>query len=64
MIDIFNPDSERRCYSVLSIPADPYSNDRIDGKLIGVGCSDVLDAGWDRAYERARRIAEEYMEKN
>jgi hypothetical protein len=64
MIDIFNPDLVRRCYSVLSIPEDPYSNDKINGKLIGVGCSDVPDAGWDQAYERARRIAEEYMEKN
>jgi len=64
MIDIFNPDSVKRCYSVLSFAEDPYLNEETNGQLIGVGCADTPDLTWSFAYERARKIAEEYMEKN
>jgi len=64
MIDIFNPDSTKRCYSVLSMVEDPYVNEETKGEMIGVGCSDPGDSGWEHAYERARKIAEAYMAKN
>lgn len=64
MIDIFNPDSVKRCYSVISLQDDPYSNEQASGELIGVGCADTPHAAWDSAYDHARKIAEEYMEKN
>jgi hypothetical protein len=64
MIDIFNPDTEKRCYSVFSLPKNPYSSEETNGELIGVGCAGSPNVGWDRAYKRARKIAEQYMEKN
>jgi len=58
MIDIFNPNPTRRCYSVFVLRNHP---DMLGAKkkAIGVGCAD--EGGWDRAYERARKIAEEFM---
>jgi hypothetical protein len=54
----------KRCYSVLFFAEDPYLSEETNGELIGVGCADTPDAAWSFAYERARKIAEEYMEKN
>jgi len=61
MIDIFNPDSLRRCYPVLVLRKHPD----FEGKkeVIGFGCADETENGWELAYQRARRIAEEFMAK-
>jgi hypothetical protein len=60
MIDIFNPDPIRRCYSVFALRNYPQSS-RGKKDVIGVGCADDAEEGWGQAYERARRIAEDFM---
>jgi hypothetical protein len=61
MIDIFNPDQERRCYSVMVFPKSPYSDNPVKGEAIGVGCAERPKEDWTDAYERARKIAEKFM---
>jgi len=63
MIDIFNPDSSRRCYSVFVLRNHPDLPEA-KKKVIGVGYADEAEDGWNRAYERARRIAEEFMTRS
>jgi hypothetical protein len=58
MIDIFNPNPTKRCYSVFVLRSHPDLPEA-KKKAIGVGCAG--EDGWHRAYERARRIAEEFM---
>jgi len=62
MIDVFQPDTMKRCYSVLLYLQDPYSSETVKGKLIGTGCADGSSETWNHAYERARKIAEGYMD--
>ena len=59
MIDIFNPDLLKRCYSVFVLHGGPKAR----RKIVGVACADKAEGGWIRAYERARRIAEQFMAK-
>ncbi len=61
MIDIFNPDSGRRCYSVLVLPGNPYANEDLKGETIGVGCAEGPKETWSDAFEHAKKIAQEYM---
>jgi hypothetical protein len=62
MIDVFQPDTSKRCYPVLFFLEDPYSSEA-KGELIGIGCANTPTETWNDAYERARKIAEEYMEE-
>ena len=64
MIDIFNPDPSRRCYSILILPGNPNSDEKLSRKVIGVGCAERPDETWIDAYQHAREIAEEYMKRN
>jgi len=64
MIDIFNPNPSKRCYSVLILPGNPNLDDSLRHKVIGVGCAEKPDETWVNAYQRARKIAEEYMNRN
>jgi len=59
MIDIFNPDLVKRCYSVFLFHGEP--NRGQSGKeVIGIACADD-EGGWIQAYERAKVIAEHFM---
>jgi hypothetical protein len=60
MIDIFNL-RRRRCYAVFALKGNPMESRSARGKLIGMGCADSR-SGWVGAYEKARRIADEYMD--
>jgi hypothetical protein len=64
MIDIFNPDPVKQCYSVLVLPGNPYEHDGLKREIIGVGCGSGTERNWVTAYNRARKIAERYMKKN
>ena len=64
LIDIFNPDPSRRCYSILILPGNPNSDEDLARKVIGVGCAERPDETWIDAYQRAREIADEYMRQN
>jgi hypothetical protein len=64
MIDIFNPDPSRRCYSILIFPGNPNSDENLSHEVIGVGCAEGPDETWIDAYQHAREIAEEYMKRN
>ena len=64
MIDVFQPDTSKRCYPVLFFLEDPYSSEEAKGELIGIGCADTPNETWNHAYERARKIAEKYMDGN
>jgi len=62
MIDIFTA-RPNRCYAVLAFETNPiYTND-LKGKLIGMGCA-KSSRDWIGAYERARIIADRYMNRN
>jgi len=62
MIDIFNPDLLKRCYSVFVLHhAGGRSMVEVKKKILGIGCADEAEGGWIRAYDRARRIAEQFM---
>ncbi len=63
MIDIFNPDYSKRCYSVLSYTRNPLSADNLKGNIIGLGCASRRK-DWKIAYHRARKLAEQYMKTN
>ena len=63
MIDIFNPDMEKRCYSVLVFYGDP-SVAASRKKVLGIACADEGEGGWIQVYERAKNIAEQFMSKN
>jgi hypothetical protein len=60
MIDIFNPDSLKRCYSVLVLHGDPSKNETRK-EIVGIACADESEGGWVQAYVRARNIAEQFM---
>jgi hypothetical protein len=62
MIDIFNPDLLKRCYSVFVLHG---RRSMLGSKkeIVGIGCADEAEDGWIRAYDRARRIAEQFMTK-
>jgi hypothetical protein len=62
MIDIYSPHPDR-CYVVLAFDTDPYETDDLRGKVIGRGCAEG-PSDWNRAYERAREIADRYMSRN
>jgi hypothetical protein len=62
MVDIFNPDLVKRCYSVFVLHGSPYAT-KARKKVVGIACADKSKGGWIRAYERARRIAERFMAK-
>lgn len=61
LIDIFNPETSERCYSVFVLPANPNSTEETKRTLIGTACADTSDDGWGSVYERALKIAEKYM---
>ena len=63
MIDIFNPDPARRCYSILILPGNPNTNANLRHRVIGVGCAEISEETWINAYQRARDIAEKYMKQ-
>jgi len=60
MIDIFNPDLVKRCYSVFVFHGDPS---RIESRKEVVGIACAGEGGWIQAYERAKRIADQFMAK-
>lgn len=62
MIDIFNPNLAKRSYSVISYSEDPYINEA-QGEVVGIGYASESDTAWSAAYEAARKIADEYMDK-
>ena len=62
MIDIFNPDSLKGCYSVFVLHGGT-SLTKARREVLGIACADKTEGGWIRAYERARRIAERFMAK-
>jgi hypothetical protein len=62
MINIFNPRA-KRCYSVLLLRSNPYEGNDLKGKVIGEGCAEKRN-DWVIAYQKAREIAERYMEGN
>jgi len=62
MIDIFNPDLVKRCYSVFVFHGDP-SIIEPRKEVVGIACADEGKGGWIQAYERAKRIAEQFMAK-
>jgi len=64
MIDIFNPDPSRRCYSILILPGNPNSDENLSHKVVGVGCAESPGETWTNAYQHAREIAEKYMKRN
>jgi hypothetical protein len=63
MIDIFSPDTSKGCYSVLTYTRNPYADEGLKGKVIGVGCA-TSRKDWRTAYHRARMIAKKYMKTN
>jgi len=62
MIDIFTA-RPNRCYAVLAFETNPISTNDLKGKLIGMGCA-KSSSDWIGAYERARIIADRYMNRN
>lgn len=62
MIDIFNPDLVNRCYSVFMFHGGP-SIIESRKEVVGIACADEGEEGWIQAYERAKRIAEQFMTK-
>jgi hypothetical protein len=62
MIDIFTA-RPNRCYAVLAFETNPLSGNDLKGKLIGMGCANG-SRDWIGAYERARVIADRYMNRN
>ena len=62
MIDIFSA-RPNRCYAVLAFETNPVLSNDLKGKLIGMGCANG-PSDWMGAYERARRIADRYMDRN
>ena len=60
MIDIFNPDLAKSCYPVYVYYGDP-SVVESSKEVLGIGCADEGEGGWVQAYERAKRIAEQFM---
>jgi hypothetical protein len=62
MINIFNPQA-KRCYPVLLLRSSPYDSSDLKGKVIGKGCAEKPN-NWVTAYQKARQIAERYMNGN
>ncbi len=62
MIDIFAA-RPNRCYAVLAFETNPISSDDLRGKLVGMGCAKG-PRDWIGAYERARRVADRYMDRH
>ncbi|HUK27664.1 MAG TPA: hypothetical protein VLV31_04505 [Candidatus Acidoferrales bacterium] len=62
MINIFNPQA-KKCYLVLALRSSPYQQNDLNGRIIGKGCSKEPN-DWVLAYQKAREIAERYMDKN
>jgi hypothetical protein len=62
MINIFNPQA-RGCYTVLALQSSPYEKNDLNGKVIGKGCGNKRN-DWIVAYQKARDIAERYMDEN
>ena len=62
MIDIFNPEA-KRCYPVLVLRSNPTELDDLSGRVIGKGCAERRN-DWVAAYEKAREVAEHYMDEN
>jgi len=62
MIDIFNA-RPIGCYAVLVLAKNPLKVENVTGKVVGMGCANV-QSDWNGAYEKARMIAQEYMENH
>jgi len=62
MINIFSPQTNR-CYSVILLQSNPYESNDLKGKVIGKGCAEKRN-DWVTAYQKAREIAERYMQEN
>jgi len=62
MIDVFEarPDG---CYKVLALDTNPLARSAVNGRVIGKGCASVR-TDWVGAYEKARKIADRYMNKH
>jgi len=62
MIDIFQarPDG---CYIVLALNANPLLGHDVKGRIIGIGCASAR-TDWIGAYEKARKIADQYMKQH
>jgi len=62
MIDVFKarPDG---CYIVLALDANPLAEQDVKGTIIGIGCAGAR-TDWIRAYEKAREIADNYMNEH
>lgn len=62
MIDVFRgrPDG---CYVILALGANPLVSHDVKGRLVGMGCAGVR-TDWIGAYEKARKIADRYMDKH
>jgi hypothetical protein len=62
MIDVFEarPDG---CYAVLALDANPLTRDEVKARMIGLGCASKR-TDWLQAYERAKEIADKYMNKH
>jgi len=62
MIEIFKA-RPRGCYTVLALDANPLARHDVKGRIIGVGCA-AGRTDWTEAYEKARKIADQYMIKH
>lgn len=62
MIDILNV-RRKWCYPVVALEGNPFSKEDARRRLIGVGCG-TPPRGWVGAYEQARKIADNYMNRH
>jgi len=62
MIDVFQARSDG-CYIVLALSANPLVGHNVKGRIIGVGCASAR-TDWNGAYDKARRIADQYMKEH
>jgi len=62
MIEIFKS-RPRGCYTVLALDANPLARHDVKGRVIGIGCA-AARTDWIEAYEKARKIADRYMDEH
>jgi hypothetical protein len=62
MIEIFKA-RPRDCYTVLALDANPLARPDVKGRIIGIGCA-AARTDWIEAYGKARKIADQYMNKH
>ena len=60
MIDIFTAHPEG-CYTVMILNSNPLVTEDVKGEIIGMGCANTR-TDWVEAYEKARKIADQYMD--